>query len=452
MEVRVFKGKKILVVGMGLSGLASATYLQSKGSIVTVSEQRPKQELASEIQSLKVQGISYEVGGHQIETFLETDCIVVSPGVPLNLFPIKKAFDQGIEVISEVELAYRVISGKIIGITGSNGKTTTTTLVGKILKSAGFHVQVGGNIGVPLISLVQSSTRETINVVELSSFQLEAIPSFRPDIAVILNITPDHMDRYDSLENYSRAKFNILSNQVPQDFSVFNHDDPLLRQFCGKSSAKRYWFSTASVVSRGSYIKKGQMVFCDQKRLESVIDLDIVRLKGVHNLENIAAAVTVSSLMKCNSLAVRETVHSFRGIPHRLEKIRELNGVEFYNDSKATNLASTQTAIRAFREGIVLILGGRDKGSDFSILRPLIIQRVKSLVLLGEASQKIKSQLDGTVPVEQVSTMHGAVNAAFRCSQPGDVVLLAPACSSFDMFENYNDRGNTYRELVNQLQ
>ena len=448
----MFKGKKILVVGMGISGLASAKYLQSKGSIVTVSEQRSKQELESEIQSLKVQGINYEVGGHQIETFLETDCIVVSPGVPLNLFPIKKAFNQGIEVISEVELAYRVISGKIIGITGSNGKTTTTTLVGKILKSAGFRVQVGGNIGVPLISLVQSSTRDTINVVELSSFQLEAIPSFRPDIAVILNITPDHMDRYDSLENYSRAKFNILSNQIPQDFSVFNYDDPLLRQFCDKSIAKRYWFSADSLVCRGSYIKKGQMVFYDQKRLESVIDLNIVRVKGVHNLENIAAAVTVSSLLKCNILAIRETVRSFRGIPHRLEKIRELNGVEFYNDSKATNLASTQTAIRAFREGIVLILGGRDKGSDFSILRPLILQRVKSLVLLGEASQKIKSQLDGTVPVNQVSTMRDAVNTAFRCSHPGDVVLLAPACSSFDMFDNYNDRGNTFRELVNQLQ
>ena len=182
------------------------------------------------------------------------------------------------------------------------------------------------------------------------------------------------------------------------------------------------------------------------------MDLDIVGVKGVHNLENIAAAVTVSSLMKCNVSAVRETVHSFRGIPHRLEKVRELNGVEYYNDSKATNLASTQKAIRAFPEGIVLILGGRDKGSDFSVLRPLIIQRVKSLILLGEASQKIKSQLDGTVPVEQVSTMHDAVAAAFRCSQPGNVVLLAPACSSFDMFDNYNDRGNTFRELVSQLQ
>ena len=452
MKVSAFKGKKIVVVGMGRSGLAAANYLQSQGGIVTVSEKRNQQELESEINYLKVHKIGYEVGGHQIETFLATDYVVVSPGVPLGLFPIQRAFSKGIEVISEVELASRFLSGKIVGITGSNGKTTTTTLVGEILESAGFRVQVGGNIGVPLISLVNSSTEDTINVVELSSFQLEAVPSFRPDVAVILNITPDHMDRYDSLKSYSRAKLNIFSNQLPQDFSVFNYDDPLLREFGDKNISKRYWFSADSLVSRGSYVKKGQIVFCDQGQLESIINIDAIQVRGIHNIENIAAAVTVSRILNCNISAIRKTVQSFQGIPHRLEKVREINGVEFYNDSKATNLASTQTALKAFRERVVLILGGRDKGSDFSILRPLILQRVKSLVLLGEASKKIRSQLAGTVPLEQVSTMSDAVNTAFHRSCPGDVVLLAPACSSFDMFNNYDDRGNTFREAVKQLQ
>ena len=451
MEPNFFKGKEVLVVGMARSGLAVARYLQRNGVPLTVSEHRCRQELEVEIRDLEALGIRYEVGGHQVKTFLAADYIVVSPGVPLRLPALLQASRQGITILSEVELASWFLRGKIVGITGSNGKTTTTTLVGEMLRAAGFRVQVGGNIGVPLISLVESSDPEMINVVELSSFQLEAAPSFHPQVAVILNITADHMDRYNSLEKYADAKLNLLRNQTEEDFVVLNQEDNLLCRLATPFVSKQYWFSTKALVKRGSYLEKDSLIFCNGGQVERILSTDTIRVKGVHNLENIAAGVTVARLLGAPCEPIRRTVSCFRGVPHRLEWVREIDSIEFYNDSKATNLASTQKALQAFEKGVVLILGGRDKGSDFSVLTELVRQRVKRLVLLGEASRKIGSQLSGTAPLEYASNMDEAVHLAFQGAGRNEVVLLAPACSSFDMFKDYEQRGNVFKQLVNGL-
>ena len=452
LEADPFAGKEILVVGMARSGMAAARLLHARGARVTVSECRDRSRLEPEIRTLEALGIGCEVGGHRPETFLKAECIVVSPGVPLEQPVLREAADRGTEILSEIELASRFLGGRIVGITGSNGKTTTTTLVGEILEAAGLPVQVGGNIGVPLTSLVESSASDSINVVELSSFQLEAITSFRAHIGVILNITPDHMDRYPDLAAYASAKLNLLNNLGASDFAVLNRDDSLLRGLAKPPAAERFWFSTRMPVDQGTCLKDGALVFSHRGRREQVVQVQDVRIKGRHNLENVAAAVTVARLLGASIQSIRETVMGFRGVSHRLEWVRRIRGVDFYNDSKATNPTSAQRALEAFEQRLILILGGRDKASDFSVLSPQVSRRVKGLVLLGEASRKIESQLAGTAPVTRAASMEEAVRLAFGQADRGEVVLLAPACSSFDMFRDYEDRGNVFKEAVNRLQ
>lgn len=452
LEAEPFAGKKVLVVGMARSGMAAARFLHARGARVTVSECRNRSRLEPEIRTLEALGIGCEAGGHRPETFLEAERIVVSPGVPLEQPVLREAAGRGTEILSEIELASRFLAGRIVGITGSNGKTTTTTLVGEILEAAGFRVQVGGNIGVPLTSLVEGSASDSINVVELSSFQLEAITSFRAHIGVILNITPDHMDRYPDLAAYASAKLNLLNNQGASDFAVLNRDDCLLRDLAKPQAAERFWFSTRSPVDQGTCLRDGALVFRHRGRKEPVVRVEDVRIKGRHNLENVAAAVTVARLLGASIQSIRETVAGFRGVSHRLEWVREIRGVDFYNDSKATNPTSAQRALEAFEQRLVLILGGRDKAGDFTVLSPQVSRRVKGLVLLGEASLKIESQLAGTAPVTRAASMEEAVRLAFGQADRGEVVLLAPACSSFDMFRDYEDRGNVFKEAVNRLQ
>ena len=452
LEAEPFAGKKVLVVGMARSGMAAARFLRTRGAQVTVSDTRGQSQLEPEIQALQALGIGCEVGEHRPETFLKAECIVVSPGVPLNQPVLREAARRGREILSEIELASRFLQGRVVGITGSNGKTTTTTLVGEILEAAGFRVQVGGNIGVPLISLVESSAADSINVVELSSFQLEAVSCFRAHIGVILNITPDHMDRYPTLAAYASAKLNLLNNQVASDFAVLNREDRLLRDLAEPPAAKRFWFSTRVPVDQGCCLQGDALVFSNRGRREQVVRVEDVRIKGRHNLENVAAAVTVARLLGASVQSIRETVARFRGVSHRLEWVREIRGVDFYNDSKATNPTSAQRALEAFEQRLILILGGRDKASDFTVLSPQVSRRVKGLVLLGEASRKIESQLAGTAPVTRAATMEEAVRLAFGQANRGEVVLLAPACSSFDMFRDYEDRGNVFKEAVHRLQ
>ena len=452
LEDEPFSGKKVLVVGMARSGMAAAKFLRTKGARLTISDCRGRTELGPEIQTLESLGIRCEAGGHRPATFLEAECIVVSPGVPLEQPVLRQAARRGSVIVSEIELASRFLRGRIVGITGSNGKTTTTTLVGEILRAAGFRVQVGGNIGVPLTSLIESSGSESINVVELSSFQLEAVSSFRAHVGVILNITPDHMDRYPSLAAYARAKLNLLNNQRASDFAVLNREDRLLRDLAEPSAARRFWFSTRAPVDQGSCLQGDTLVFSDQGRREPMVRVEAIRIKGLHNLENVAAAVTVARLLGASVQSIRETVARFRGVSHRLEWVRQIRGIDFYNDSKATNPASAQRALEAFQQRLILILGGRDKASDFTVLSPLVSRRVKGLVLLGEASRKIQSQLAGTAPMTRAASMEEAVRLAFGQADPGEVVLLAPACASFDMFRDYEDRGNVFKEAVQRLQ
>jgi UDP-N-acetylmuramoylalanine--D-glutamate ligase len=444
-------GKSILVVGMARSGLAAAHFLCKRGAAVTVSDSRPGERLASEIQELKKLGARWETGAHTDQVLAQADWIVVSPGVPLNLPVLQRARQAGQEIISEIELASRYLQGNILAITGTNGKTTTTALVGEILKTAGFPVQVGGNIGTALVSLVDSSTPETWNVVEVSSFQLEAVSSFRPHIAVLLNITPDHLDRYESVEAYADAKYKLFQSQTESDFAVLNQEDRRLQELGSQLRSQLFWFSASRQVPSGTYFDGNRLVLRAAHGTESVLLWHEIPLKGQHNIENVAAAITAAHLSGAAIVKIAEGVRNFKAVEHRLELVAEVRGVSFYNDSKATNVDAAIKALEAFDSGVILILGGRDKGGDFRVLAPLIRQRTKALVLLGEASGKIRDQLTGEASILQADSMEHAVRLAFERSESGDTVLLAPACASFDMFQNYEHRGTEFKAAVKRL-
>jgi UDP-N-acetylmuramoylalanine--D-glutamate ligase len=436
---------------MARTGLAAAEFLSRQGATVIVSDHKPIEALEAEIQLLERRHVNWEAGGHSDDVFARAELIVVSPGVPLQLPALQQARQAGKEIISEIELASRYLRGKTIAITGTNGKTTTTTLVGEILKTAGFTVQVGGNIGTALVSLVESSSAQTWNVVEVSSFQLEAIPSFRPNIAVILNITPDHLDRYASFEAYAQAKLNIFRNQRASDFAVINQEDASLQQAAASIPAKVAWFSGKRKVPDGAYFDGKQLILNSGLGSQTIVLRDEVPLKGQHNLENVAAAITAAHLAGAVPVKIGDAIKKFKAVEHRLEPVAEIDGVSFYNDSKATNVDATIKALEAFDSGLVVILGGRDKGGDFRALAPFVEKRVKTLVLLGEASSKIRSQLSEAVPMLQARTMEEAVRVSFEQAEAGNTVLLAPACASFDMFEDYQHRGREFKAAVAKL-
>jgi UDP-N-acetylmuramoylalanine--D-glutamate ligase len=446
------KGKKVLVVGLGKSGLAAALFLRHQGAQVTVSDVRSAEALAKDIPALLEEGIMVEAGGHGLLTFRRQDLIVVSPGVPLDTPELVQARNFGLPIIGELELAARFLKGRILAITGSNGKTTTTALAGEILKEAGLRTLVGGNIGVPVVSLIEESTEESWAVLEVSSFQLESTEEFRPAVAVILNITPDHLDRHGSFENYARAKERIFARQQEGDALVLNADNARAAEAASRSASKVYWFSIEHKVWKGAWIEDGYVVYrsAQEADTEQVMPLGKIPLKGEHNVENVLAAVCAARLAGVPVEAIRRAIEKFQAVEHRLEYVATLHGVEFYNDSKATNVDATAKAIAAFSSGIHLILGGKDKGSDYTALSPLMRERVRAVYTIGSAAEKIESQLRGVVSMHSCGTLDGAVNAAASAARPGEVVLLAPACSSFDQFENYEHRGRVFKELVSQ--
>jgi UDP-N-acetylmuramoylalanine--D-glutamate ligase len=446
------KGKKVLVVGLGKSGLAAALFLRRRGAQVTVSDIRSAEALANDIPSLLEAGINVEAGGHGLLTFRRQDLIVVSPGVPLDTPELTQVRRFGLPVIGELELAARFLKGKTLAITGSNGKTTTTSLVGEILKAAGLPTLVGGNIGVPVVALIEESTDETWSVLEVSSFQLESTEQFHPDIAVILNITPDHLDRHGTFENYALAKERIFAAQKPEDFLVLNADNVRAAASASRSSAAAYWFSLENPVRQGAWVEGGEVMYRSSKDApaETILPLTGIPLKGEHNVENVLAAVCASRLAGASPEIIRHAVETFRAVEHRLEYVATINGVEFYNDSKATNVDATAKAIAAFQGGIHLILGGKDKNSDYTELSDLLRARVRAVYTIGAAAAKIESQLRGVVAIHSCETLERAVTTAAAAAHPGDVVLLAPACSSFDQFENYEQRGRIFKELVHE--
>jgi len=443
--------KRVLVVGLGKSGVASALFLRSKGARVTVSDTKPEEQLKDEIPALLDQGITLETGGHGERTFRGQDLIVVSPGVPFDAPQLAQARALGEPVIGEVELAGQFLPGRIVAITGSNGKTTTTSLVGEIVASGGFRTVVGGNIGTPAISLIEQATPDTIAVLEVSSFQLEAIQTFRPHIAVILNITPDHLDRHRTFAAYTDAKARIFENQQGDDFAVLNADDPTAAALANRTHAQVFWFSRKKEVKHGAWVEEGRIMFRNSSGQQEVMLASDIPLKGAHNLENVLAAICVGALLECEPGKIREAVQNFRAVEHRLEYVATVGGVEFYNDSKATNVDATIKALESFPANLHLILGGKDKGSDYTVLNDLLRRRVKRVYTIGAAAAKIESQIKGAAEIVHSETLEHAVKQAAAAAQPGDVVLLAPACASFDQFRNYEHRGKVFKETVKNL-
>jgi UDP-N-acetylmuramoylalanine--D-glutamate ligase len=460
MVVMDLHGKRVLVVGLGKSGVASALFLKAHGASVTVSDTKSGDDLRNEIPVLLDHGITVETGGHGDRTFRGQDLIVVSPGVPVDAPPLVQARALGEAVIGEIELAAQFLPGPIIAITGSNGKTTTTTLTGEIITAAGFPTLVGGNIGTPAISLAERAQDDTVIVLEVSSFQLETIRTFRPKVAVVLNVTPDHLDRHRTFEAYVDAKARMFENQQGEDFAVLNEDDPTCVTMAARTRAQVFWFSRQKEVQQGTWVRDGNIVFRDGAGQREIMQVSEIPLKGAHNLENALAAICAGALMGCAPDKIRQAVRDFKAVEHRLEFVATIRGVDYYNDSKATNVDATIKALESFPANIHLILGGKDKGSDYTVLNDLLRQRVKRVYTIGAAATKIESQIisssgthgkSGGPEVIHAETLENAIRKASAAAQPGDVVLLAPACASFDQFKSYEHRGRVFKEIVRGL-
>lgn len=446
MELR---DKNVLIVGFERTGEALCRFLLDRGARVRVTEKKAADAFGDKVRTWTERGVVFETGGHRPESFLSADLIVPSPGVP-PLAEILAAREKGVPVISEIELAYLFLRGKIVGITGSNGKSTTTTLVHSILRDAGLKARLAGNIGTPLVSFVDKSRDDEIYVTEISSFQLEYTERFTPAVAAILNVSENHIDWHKTFDNYFGAKKKLVLRQGREGKAVLNRDDPLVWSLAGEAASEVYGFSRKRRLRRGAFIEDGRVVVRDGKP-ETVLPASRIPLPGTHNLENVLAAALIGHLLGVPAPALRRSILAFRGLEHRLEDVLQVKGVRFVNDSKATTVDATFKALASFSRPVVLILGGRGKGGDFSPLRAGVRKRVRSVVLIGEAAEKIEAALGGVVPVDRVSTYREVVRTAFERAVRGDVVLLAPACTSWDMFENFEQRGRTFKREVRLL-
>ncbi|MGA9884458.1 MAG: UDP-N-acetylmuramoyl-L-alanine--D-glutamate ligase [Candidatus Acidiferrales bacterium] len=444
-------GKRLLVVGLARTGVVTSLFAAGYGAVVTATDEKPETELRETAERLRAAGVKLELGTRNADAFLQQDLIVVSPGVPFKLAQLDLARSRGIPVWSEIELAWRFLRGKLIGVTGSNGKTTTTALIAHILKTATIPTLVGGNIGTPLLALVETSTDSTVTVAEVSSFQLEAVEAFRPEIGVLLNLTPDHLDRHASFEEYATAKMRLFDRQLDRDAAVLNADDPEVARRM-PSRPQIYWFSRQKRVAQGTFLRDGQIVFRDRGSEFALARRDQISLRGEHNIENALAACAAAYLAGAEPAAIAAGVKSFRAVEHRLEFVAEIGGVTYYNDSKATNVDAALKAIEAFPGSLFVILGGKDKGSPYTPLREPLHARAKTVLLIGAAAEKIAADLGDAVPCIHAGTLERAIERAAERARPGDIVLLAPACSSFDQFENYEHRGRVFKEVVARLE
>lgn len=445
------RGKRILVVGFARSGRAALDFFRRRGAVVTISDSRPPWTFADEIPELLAAKMGLEFGEHGRETFLRQDAIVVSPGVPWDLAALAAAREQGIPVMAEVEAAACFLEGPLVGVTGSNGKTTTTSLIGRMLEASGFPTIVGGNIGAPLIGMVDEATPETITVAELSSFQLEGIEGLRPRVAVLLNITPNHLDRHPSFDAYKGAKARIFRNQTANDFAVLNADDPTVVGLAELSAAHKIFFSRSQDLPEGLMVSKGQVLYRVGHLERELFSVRDVKLRGEFNLEDVLAASAAACVLGADFDALAQAVRDFRGVEHRLEHVGDVLGVEFYNDSKATSVDATVKALSAFERGVHLILGGKDKGAPYEPLIPLLRERVRDVLVIGGAAERISRELAGAVELVRAGDLRSAVHMAFAAAKPGDVILLSPACSSFDQFHDFEERGRVFKELVEEL-
>lgn len=441
--------QKVLVIGAARSGLASAEFLAKQGNQVILTDMKQQNDVAD----LEQLGVRFIWGEQPDVAALQPDYIVMSPGVPLNIAPVRYAQEHQIPVIGELELAYRNCKAPFVAITGTNGKTTTTTLTGELLKQTRKRVFVGGNIGVPLISYGAELSEDDLVVAEVSSFQLETVDTFAPHLALMLNLTPDHLDRHGTMESYLACKANIFAGQNEEDYLILNYDDEALRALAGTSKGKVLFFSQKHILQEGVYLDQNQVKLCIQGTTTVICNADEIAIKGKHNLENAMGAILLAYLSGVSIADIRAVLMSFQGVAHRLEPVRTYEGVQYVNDSKGTNPDSTIKAIEAYQQPIVLLLGGRDKGSDFRQLSLLIKEQVKQVVVLGEAKAVIIQALEqvGYTNYIEVDTFEAAVQQAAKLAVPGDVVLLSPACASWDMFKSYEERGDLFKQIVQQF-
>ena len=461
-------GKKVLVIGAARSGIAAARFLAARGAIVALNDRKPVAEWSDEAQSLKAEGVGL-LGGDVPSWLLDQlELVVLSPGVPSKGIPVRYAERAGVEVIGEIELAGRFLRGRVVAITGTNGKTTTTTLIGELLRDAGLPVQVGGNIGTPLVSLVDTSHDDGWTIVEVSSYQLETIVGFHPTIAVVLNLMPDHMDRYESMTDYAAAKHRIFRNQTAGDVAVLNADDEIVSAWAANLRAHAVMFSVTRELDEGLFLRRDTQEIVSRGQLREgdtdgrggkservLMRRDEMKLLGLHNVQNVLAALAAGLGCGASPDSMRETVKRFAPVEHRLERVAEIEGVTFYNDSKATNVDAALKALEAFAEApgrVVLILGGRGKHAPYAPLAPLIRAKARALVIIGEDADRIESELNTHAPATaRAADMRDAVRRAHRMAEAGDIVLLAPACASFDMFDSYEHRGRVFKEAVKAM-
>ena len=442
--------RNALVVGLAKSGVSAANLLHKLGANVTVTDEKGEETLSDNVKKLE-KGISLKLNGHDSVNINGIDLTIISPGVPWDSPFLNKIREKGIRIMSEVEFAFQQLQAPFIAITGTNGKTTTTTLTGEILKRGGKKVFVGGNIGNPLCEEVLNGGKSELVLSEISTFQMEGSETFKPYISAILNITPDHLDRHESMDEYIELKKRVFINQDENDYMILNLDDEITAGFSTEVRGKKVFFSRLKEVENGAFVREDKIIFKNDGREETVCSLKDLKLIGVHNIENTLASVAVSGICGISGKIMRDAISEFKGIKHRMELVREIRGVRFINDSKGTNVGATVKSLQSFNEPIILIAGGKDKGSDYLPLKGLIEERVKFLILIGDAKKKIAKSLNGFKNKIEADTLENAVKEGFKRAKNGDIVLLSPACASFDMFRDYEDRGEQFKEIVNRL-
>ncbi|NOX16970.1 MAG: UDP-N-acetylmuramoyl-L-alanine--D-glutamate ligase [Chlorobi bacterium] len=445
-------GKKISIIGAVRSGIGAAKLAKRSGGIPFVSDAADRSALAENLETLQAAGIEFETGGHS-ERVYDCDFMIVSPGVPSDALVVKEAGAENIEIMSELEFASRFCKGTIVGITGTNGKTTTTTALDFVLNKAGKKSYSAGNIGLAFSEIADKVKEDEIVSLEISSFQLDFISSFKPKYSVILNITPDHLDRYEnSLQKYIDSKMKITSNQNENDYFIYWNEDKFIAENKINSTVKEFPFSFENKLTNGVFVADNAIVFSNNGEEETVCKTSDIRLKGKHNLMNSLAVTAVAKFLGLSGEEIKNGLSEFAGVEHRLEFVRELNGVIFINDSKATNVDSVRYALQSYDNPLVLILGGKDKGNDYAQIKELVRKRVKKIIAIGSSANKIAEFFEGVAPVEIKVKMEDAVAGGYQTSDKGDVVLLSPACASFDMFDNYEHRGKVFKKIVMELQ
>ena len=446
------EGKRVTVVGAARSGIAAAELLARRRARVTLTEMRPE---VADAEPLRRLGVQLELGGHRTETLTHADLVVLSPGVPPDQAAVRQARERGVPIISELELASRWLHGRVVAITGTKGKSTTTALTGQMLEAAGFKVTVGGNIGHPLSAQVSESTPDTVHVVEASSFQLEQIDTFHPWIAVMLNFSPDHLDRHPSVDAYGAAKARIFENQTADDWAVVNADDPSVLDLARRGRARMRLFGRRVPIERGTAIEDGWIVDRPVDRPEQsvrLVPLSAIHLLGPHLVSDVMAAATVGAIAGAAPAAMTAAVESFHGLEHAMEFVADIDGVRFVNDSKATNVDAALRSIESFGSGLVPIMGGRFKGGDLRLLREPLAARARAVVTIGEAKPLLRAALSGAVELHEADSFDDAIALAFARAKPAGVVVLAPACASCDLFHDYAERGRKFKEGVLKLQ